>query len=78
MARLRGRLAERELSLELTDEALDKLVAVGFDPVYGARPLKRAIQRWIENPLAQQILAGKFVPGTVIKAKVDGEEIVFA
>ena len=51
--------AERELSLELTDEALDKLVAVGFDPVYGARPLKRAIQRWIENPLAQQILAGR-------------------
>ena len=78
LARLRQRLAERELNLELTDEALDKLVAVGFDPVYGARPLKRAIQRWIENPLAQQILAGKFVPGTVIKAKVDGEEIVFA
>ena len=71
-------LAERELNLELTDEALDKLVAVGFDPVYGARPLKRAIQRWIENPLAQQILAGKFMPGAVIRARVEGEEIVFA
>ena len=78
LARLRQRLAERELNLELTDEALDKLVAVGFDPVYGARPLKRAIQRWIENPLAQQILAGKFMPGAVIRARVEGEEIIFA
>ncbi|MBH3337944.1 ATP-dependent chaperone ClpB [Pseudomonas mendocina] len=78
LQRLRGRLAERELSLELTPEALDKLIAVGYDPVYGARPLKRAIQRWIENPLAQRILAGDFAPGAQVKAKVDGEEIVFA
>ncbi|RYA90530.1 hypothetical protein, partial [Enterobacter cloacae complex sp. 743-2DZ2F-22B] len=75
---LRKRLAERELSLELSQEALDKLIAVGFDPVYGARPLKRAIQRWIENPLAQLILAGKFAPGASISAKVEGDEIVFA
>ncbi|MBA4682917.1 MAG: ATP-dependent chaperone ClpB [Pseudomonas sp.] len=78
LQRLRGRLAERELSLELTPEALDKLIAVGYDPVYGARPLKRAIQRWIENPLAQRILAGDFAPGAQVKAKVEGEEIVFA
>ncbi|MFV9683538.1 ATP-dependent chaperone ClpB [Pseudomonas sp. NY15367] len=78
MQRLRGRLAERELSLELTPEALDKLIAVGYDPVYGARPLKRAIQRWIENPLAQQILAGNFAPGAVVHAKVADDEIVFA
>ena len=65
-------------SLELSQEALDKLIAVGFDPVYGARPLKRAIQRWIENPLAQLILAGKFAPGASISAKVEGDEIVFA
>ncbi|MFI8610030.1 ATP-dependent chaperone ClpB [Pseudomonas sp. NPDC077649] len=78
LKRLRGRLAERELSLELTPEALDKLIAVGYDPVYGARPLKRAIQRWIENPLAQQILAGAFAPGALVHAKVEGEEIVFA
>ncbi|MCO2323141.1 hypothetical protein FA364_15305, partial [Pseudomonas aeruginosa] len=64
--------------LELSQEALDKLIAVGFDPVYGARPLKRAIQRWIENPLAQLILAGKFAPGASISAKVEGDEIVFA
>ena len=78
LQRLRGRLAERELSLELTPEALDKLIAVGYDPVYGARPLKRAIQRWIENPLAQRILAGDFAPGVQVKTKVEGDEIVFA
>ncbi|CAD5107932.1 ATP-dependent chaperone ClpB [Zestomonas carbonaria] len=78
LGRLRKRLAERELSLKLSQEALDKLIAVGYDPVYGARPLKRAIQRWIENPLAQQILAGQFVPGASITAKVEGDEIVFA
>ena len=77
LQRLRGRLAERELRLELTTEALDKLIAIGYDPVYGARPLKRAIQRWIENPLAQLILAGTFSPGAVVKARVEGEEIVF-
>ena len=78
LGRLRNRLLERELSLSLSPEALDKLIAVGYDPVYGARPLKRAIQRWIENPLAQLILAGKFMPGTAITAKVEGDEIVFA
>ncbi|GAC1039892.1 ATP-dependent chaperone ClpB [Pseudomonas sp. No.117] len=75
---LRQRLAERDLQLELTPEALDKLVAVGYDPVYGARPLKRAIQRWIENPLAQRILSGAFVPGSRIQGRVEDDEIVFA
>ncbi|MEN0107325.1 MAG: ATP-dependent chaperone ClpB [Pseudomonas sp.] len=78
LGRLRKRLAERELSLELSDEALDKLIAVGYDPVYGARPLKRAVQRWIENPLAQLILGGKFMPGSTVTGVVDGDEIVFA
>ncbi|AZD10609.1 ClpB protein [Pseudomonas chlororaphis] len=77
LGRLRGRLAERELKLELSGEALDKLIAVGYDPVYGARPLKRAIQRWIENPLAQLILSGSFLPGTTVTAKVENDEIVF-
>ncbi|MBQ0742483.1 MAG: AAA family ATPase, partial [Pseudomonas sp.] len=77
MQRLGVRLAERELKLELTDEALEKLIAVGYDPVYGARPLKRAIQRWIENPLAQRILSGDFAPGVTIKAKVEDDEFVF-
>ncbi len=78
LQRLRQRLSERELSLELSAEAMDKLIAVGYDPVYGARPLKRAIQRWIENPLAQLILAGKFAPGSSIAGNVEGDEIVFA
>ncbi|MFL1415178.1 ATP-dependent chaperone ClpB [Pseudomonas fildesensis] len=77
LGRLRSRLAERELSLELSREALDKLIAVGYDPVYGARPLKRAIQRWIENPLAQLILSGSFMPGTSVTATVENDEIVF-
>ncbi|MGY4660257.1 ATP-dependent Clp protease ATP-binding subunit ClpB [Pseudomonas chlororaphis] len=77
LGRLRSRLAERELKLELSGEVLDKLIAVGYDPVYGARPLKRAIQRWIENPLAQLILSGSFLPGATVTAKVENDEIVF-
>ncbi len=67
MEDLRKRLESRDLKLEITDAALDKLVAQGFDPVYGARPLKRAIQSSIENPLAEKILSGKFLPGQTIK-----------
>lgn len=78
LGRLQQRLVERELTLELSDEAMDKLVAVGYDRVYGARPLKRAIQRWIENPLAQNILSGAFEPGSAISGKVVGDEIHFA
>lgn len=75
---LRDRLAERDLSIELSDAAVNTLVDVGYDPLFGARPLKRAIQRWIENPLAQDILAGKFDPGTTILADVgDGNGFTF-
>jgi ATP-dependent Clp protease ATP-binding subunit ClpB len=77
LGRLRQRLAERDLRLELSTDAMDKLIAVGYDPVYGARPLKRAIQRWIENPLAQLILSGGFMPGTSIRGTVQDDEIVF-
>ena len=77
LGRLRQRLTERELRFELTPEALEKLVAEGYDPIYGARPLKRAIQRWIENPLAQQILSGEFEPGHTIQATLVEGEIVF-
>jgi ATP-dependent Clp protease ATP-binding subunit ClpB len=75
---LRKRLAERDLSLELSSEAMDRLATAGFDPVYGARPLKRAIQQQIENPLAQDILAGKFLPGVIIHGEVSGDKLVFA
>ena len=74
---LRKRLDEHSLSLELSEEAMDKLVEVGYDPLFGARPLKRAIQRWIENPLAQEILQGRFAPGTTISGTVDNDKIVF-
>lgn len=67
LQRLRQRLAERDLKLTLTPAAMTQLVELGFEPVYGARPLKRAIQQWIENPLAQEILAGKYAPNTEIK-----------
>jgi ATP-dependent Clp protease ATP-binding subunit ClpB len=63
---LRDRLQARDMDLELTPKALDFLAAAGFDPVYGARPLKRSIQASVENPLAQEILAGKFGPKDVI------------
>ncbi len=71
IAHLRKRLADRDMALELTDEALDRLGEAGFDPVYGARPLKRAIQTQLENPLAKRILAGEFGPGDTIA--VDGQ-----
>jgi len=74
---LRKRLQEREMDIELTDAALDKLGEAGFDPVYGARPLKRAIQHQLENPLAQKILAGEFGPGDVIEVDVADDRLVF-
>jgi ATP-dependent Clp protease ATP-binding subunit ClpB len=74
---LRGRLAARDLGFALTPAALDQLATAGFDPVYGARPLKRAIQQQIENPLAQEILSGKFAPGDAILADVKNGAIVF-
>jgi len=75
---LRHRLLERDISLELTDAALDLIGVAGFDPVYGARPLKRAIQSQLENPLAQEILAGRFGPGSTVKVDAEGEQLVFA
>ena len=74
---LRQRLKTRDLELEFSEEALDKLAEVGFDPVYGARPLKRSIQQLVENPLAQEILAGKFVAGDCIQVTLDAQQIVF-
>ena len=75
---LRVRLEERDLELEITEAALDKLGEAGFDPVYGARPLKRAIQHELENPLAQKILAGEFAPGDTIRVDVAGDGLTFA
>ncbi len=74
---LAKRLAERQLKLEVSDTALDLLGNVGFDPVYGARPLKRAIQQQLENPLARQILEGKFSTGDGIAVETEGGHLVF-
>ncbi len=74
---LEKRLAERGLKIELGDRALELLGNVGFDPVYGARPLKRAIQAQLENPLAHQILSGQFVSGDTIKVEAEGGKLVF-
>ena len=67
LERLRARLAERRLSLELTDAAKEVLAEAGWDPTYGARPLKRALQRLVENPLAERLLAGEFAEGDTIR-----------
>ena len=75
---LKQRLAERELTLELSDAFMDHLVSAGFDPVYGARPLKRAIQQELENPLAQRILSGEFAPGDVISVDLEEGEPAFS
>jgi ATP-dependent Clp protease ATP-binding subunit ClpB len=77
LARLRDRLAERGLSLELTDAAKEHLTDAGWDPTYGARPLKRAIQRLVENPLALRLLEGDFTEGDTVRVDVKDGELVF-
>jgi len=74
---LYARLAERDIRIQLSEDARDKLADAGFDPVYGARPLKRAIQQQVENPLAQEILQGKFKPGDVIEVGVSDDRLNF-
>jgi ATP-dependent Clp protease ATP-binding subunit ClpB len=74
---LRKRLSEQDIEMEVTDAALDKLGEAGFDPVYGARPLKRAIQQHLENPLAQQLLVGEYTAGDAIEIGVKGDELTF-
>ncbi|RME37351.1 MAG: AAA family ATPase, partial [Planctomycetota bacterium] len=74
---LRKRLADREMKLALTDAARAKLARDGYDPAYGARPLKRLIQREIENPLAMRILQGEFAPGDRIRVDVRGDAFTF-
>lgn len=75
---LNRRLAENSLTLKLSEEAMNKLSDVGFDPVYGARPLKRAIQRSVENPLAEAILSGKYSPGDTIQVVVSDDQLAFS
>jgi ATP-dependent Clp protease ATP-binding subunit ClpB len=77
IGQLRKRLQDREIGFEISEPALDLLGEAGFDPVYGARPMKRAIQQQLENPLAQEILAGNFLAGDVIKVTVENDVLRF-
>jgi len=74
---LHDRLVEREIDLQISDAALDWLGDAGFDPVYGARPLKRAIQQYLENGLAEKILGGEFGPGDAIQVLLEDDQLVF-
>ena len=74
---LHDRLADRDMRIHLSEAARDRLAEAGFDPVYGARPLRRAIQQQVENPLAQEILEGKFQPGDVIEVGVEDDHLDF-
>lgn len=74
---LRQRLLERDIDLQLSEAALDQLGEAGFDPVYGARPLKRAVQQRLENTLAQQLLEGRFMPGDVVEVDLKDDELIF-
>lgn len=75
---LRKRLLDQELSLEISDELMDLISDTGFDPVYGARPLKRALQQIIENPLAEQVLQGKYAPGDIVRADLSSGQASFS
>ena len=74
---LEARLAKLEIKLEVSDAALAKIATAGFDPVYGARPLKRAIQSEIENPLAKQILEGKFAAKDTVRVGLERGRVAF-
>jgi len=78
LAGLRKRLAGRDIGLDVSAEAMDLLADAGFDPVYGARPLKRAIQQRLENPLAEAILRGDFAPGDVVDVQTEDDGLKFA
>jgi len=78
MKALEARLAKLDVRVTVSDAALKAVAAAGFDPVYGARPLKRAIQQQIENPLAKELLSGKYAAGDLVKVGATGGEITFA
>ena len=77
LRRLRERLAERGLNLQLTDAAKEAIAEAGWDPTYGARPLKRALQRLVENPLAKHLLEGDFQEGDTVRVDAKDGELVF-
>jgi ATP-dependent Clp protease ATP-binding subunit ClpB len=77
LVRIRDRLAARGISIELTEAAKEHLAEAGWDPTYGARPLKRALQRLVENPLALRLLEGEFEEGDAVRVDAENGELVF-
>jgi ATP-dependent Clp protease ATP-binding subunit ClpB len=77
IASLNKRLQYNDLSIEVSDAVLDRIANLGYDPVYGARPLRRAIQNWLENPLAQQVIKGEYVAGDCILVDVNEDGFSF-
>ncbi|MGH7410543.1 MAG: ATP-dependent Clp protease ATP-binding subunit ClpC, partial [Candidatus Methylomirabilis sp.] len=75
--RLQLQLGERKISLAVDDEANDFLINRGYDPTYGARPLRRAIQRYVEDPLAEEVLRGRFAEGGSLRIKLEGDVLTF-
>lgn len=73
LRKVTARLAEKEIQLKVAEDALDHVAEVGFDPVYGARPMKRAIQREFETPLAKSLIGGEYPPGSVVEAKMSSD-----
>ena len=78
LGELKARLLDQDLGLEISEEVMSLIAEVGFDPVYGARPLKRALQKVIENPLAQEVLSGKYAIGDTVKVTLEGQEVTFS
>lgn len=77
LVKVRGRLASKRLTLRMSDEANDFLIEKGYDPEYGARPLRRSIERFLEDPLAEELLRGKFVKDQIIEVSVEGDHLHF-
>jgi ATP-dependent Clp protease ATP-binding subunit ClpB len=77
LALLRRRLADQDLDIEVEEAAWSLLVEEGYDPVYGARPLKRVLQKRLENPLASKLLGGEYLPGSTIRVAVENGELAF-
>jgi ATP-dependent Clp protease ATP-binding subunit ClpB len=77
IALLNKRLQDNDLRIEVSERVLDRIARLGYDPVYGARPLKRAIQQWLENPLAQQVIKGDYEAGDCIVVDVREDVFIF-
>ena len=74
---MRSRLKEKNIIIELSQEAIDFLIDKGFDPVFGARPLKRTIQRYLEDPMSEMIISGSFTDGKKITVSPENDKLIF-